>query len=193
MTTKALRSLFPAFHSDVKTMVFVDGENLAIRYGDELKNKSASAISEVAYDPNVYVWSGRFYNPLHLQAKTIRTHYYTSVQGDQMRIDKVIDDLRKVNIEHPSVFQRKSNTRSKQVDISLCTDMLLHATRKNYETAVLVAGDEDYVPLVKAVKSEGRRVILWFISNGLSPVLQRNVDLFFNIEDYLFEPNVVAA
>lgn len=174
-------------------MVFVDGENLAIRYGDELKVRDAKPISEVAYDPSVYVWSPRFYNPLHLRAKTIRTHYYTSVQGDQMRIDKAIDDLRKLNIEHPSVFQRKSNARSKQVDISLCTDMLLHAARKNYETAVLVAGDEDYVPLVKAVKSEGRRVILWFISNGLSPVLQRSVDLFFNIEDYLFEQNVLAV
>ncbi len=174
-------------------MVFVDGENLAIRYGDELKSRNAKVIPDVVYDPNVYVWSNRFYGPLHRGAKTIRTHYYTSVQGDQPRIEKVIDDLRKVYIEHPSVFQRKSNNRSKQVDISLCTDMLLHATRKNYDTAVLVAGDEDYVPLVKAVKSEGRRVILWFISNGLSPVLQRNVDLYCGLEDYLFEANVVPA
>lgn len=47
---------------------------------------------------------------------------------------------------------KKSKTRgSKQVDISLSVDMLMHANRKNYVVAVLVAGDEDYAPLVDTV------------------------------------------
>ena len=47
--------------------------------------------------------------------------------------------------------------------------MLTHAFRKNYDMAILVAGDEDYIPLVKAVMSEGRKVVLWFVEDGLSP------------------------
>jgi len=184
---RLLRSLFPAFHSATKTMVFIDGENLAIRYGDELKKRNVTPISKVIYEPNTFVWTNRFYTGLHQDAKTIRTHYYTSVQGDILKIEDVVDRLKKLDIEHPSVFKKKSGHRSKQVDITLTTDMLLHAVRRNYETAVLVAGDEDYVPLVKAVKSEGCRVILWFISNGLSPILERSVDSYYNIDSYLFD------
>jgi uncharacterized LabA/DUF88 family protein len=64
--------------------------------------------------------------------------------------------------------------------------MLSHAFRKNYDIAVLVAGDEDYVPLVKAVQSEGCRVYLWFLENGLSPFLKRTVDRFTDIEEIFF-------
>jgi len=50
------------------------------------------------------------------------------------------------------MFYRSRNRRSKRVDSTLATDMRTHAHRKNYDIAVLVAGDEDYVPLVEAVK-----------------------------------------
>jgi uncharacterized LabA/DUF88 family protein len=46
--------------------------------------------------------------------------------------------------------------------------------------AILVAGDEDYIPLVKAVMSEGRRVVLWFVEDGLSPKLVNAVDHYFD-------------
>ena len=183
-----LGDLFPAFHSESKTMIFVDGENLAIRYGKELMIRGGNPVPDVVFEPDTFVWTKRFYNQIHQRARTIRTHYYTSVQGDALKLAKVIDDLRKLNIEHPSIFQKQSGSRSKQVDITLSTDMILHAARKNCETAVLVSGDQDYVPLVEAVKAEGCRVFLWFISNGLSPALERSVDRFFSIDEYLFAP-----
>jgi hypothetical protein len=37
---------------------------------------------------------------------------------------------------------------SKRFDIQLTTDMLLHAVGKNSEVAIVIAADEDYVPLV---------------------------------------------
>jgi uncharacterized LabA/DUF88 family protein len=84
------------------------------------------------------------------------------------------------------VFRKTKGRGSKRVDITLTTEMLSHAARRNYETAVLVAGDEDYVPLVTAVQGEGRRVVLWFLADGLSPALRRAADHFVNIEDVLF-------
>ena len=65
--------------------------------------------------------------------------------------------------------------------------MLSHATRKNINIAVLIAGDEDYVPLVEAVKAEGVRILLWFFDEGLSPVLKRSVDRYTNIGELLFK------
>jgi uncharacterized LabA/DUF88 family protein len=40
--------------------------------------------------------------------------------------------------------------------------MLTHAHKGNYDIAILIAGDDDYGPLVKAVKDTGCRVVLWF-------------------------------
>ena len=50
-----------------------------------------------------------------------------------------------------------------------------------------VAGDEDYVPLVDAVMAEGRRVVLWFIEDGLSPTLKRRADYHCDIGPLLLE------
>ena len=67
------------------------------------------------------------------------------------------------------------------VDISIATTMMVHASRGNMDVAVLVAGDEDYVPLVQALKTEGCQVILWFLQDGLSPHLSRAADYFFDL------------
>lgn len=71
--------------------------------------------------------------------------------------------------------------------------MLIHATRKNYEIAVLIAGDEDYVPLVEAIKSEGQRVFVWFVSNGLSPSLKRSADFFQSLDEVLLLPEITIG
>lgn len=63
--------------------------------------------------------------------------------------------------------------------------MLTQAHRKNFDIAVLVAGDEDYVPLVEAVMAEGCRVWLWFVSEGLSPALKRTVDYYKDVSGLL--------
>ena len=64
--------------------------------------------------------------------------------------------------------------------------MLLHATRNNYDRAVLVAGDEDYVPLVEALKREGKMIFVWFLEDRLSPALKRNTDHYADLGEILF-------
>ncbi|MBC8725818.1 NYN domain-containing protein [Paraburkholderia sp. 31.1] len=65
---------------------------------------------------------------------------------------KIQESLKDLGLEAPRVFKKPSKEqRSKGVDITLCTDMLLHASRKHYDIAVLVSGDGDFVPLIEAV------------------------------------------
>ncbi len=161
-----------------KIMVFVDGENLAIRYKNKLGNDPLP--SHVKFIPDIYVWSG-FLNMERRRYKVIRRYYYTSVIGDSSKIDKIETDIKSLGIEAPRVFKKDKNKGSKRVDISLATEMLTHAHRKNYDVAVLVAGDEDYIPLVDAVMAEGRRVVLWFIDDGLSPALKNKADYYFDL------------
>lgn len=70
--------------------------------------------------------------------------------------------------------------------------MLSHAYRRNYDLAVLVAGDEDYVPLVEAATAEGARVVLWFLRSGLSRKLERAVDHFFDLMNVLMASSAAA-
>ena len=46
----------------------------------------------------------------------------------------------------------------KGVDIQLATDMITHSFKNNYDVAVLVAGDNDYVGALQAVKDNGKNV-----------------------------------
>jgi uncharacterized LabA/DUF88 family protein len=71
--------------------------------------------------------------------------------------------------------------------------MLTHASRHNYEIAALVAGDEDYVPLVEAVKAEGRRVFVWFVEDGISEHLRTAADRYTDLGELLLDPNPSAA
>ena len=169
--------------SGTKAMVFIDGENLAIQF-TKLREGVEPRV-DVVYEPNIFVWS-KLAQAKHTACEIVRRYYYTCIKGDEPKIDSIIDQLKQLGIEAPRVFKKKKDGRSKRVDITLATEMLSHAHRKNYDIAVLVAGDEDYVPLVEAVQAEGGRVVLWFFKEGLSPNLHRAVDYCFNIGRWFF-------
>jgi len=86
----------------------------------------------------------------------------------------------------PEVFKRLRNRdRAKGVDIALATDLLGNAHRDNYDAAVLLAGDGDYVPLVEEVKRLGKQVHVAFFDTeglGLSPELRLASDHFWILE-----------
>jgi uncharacterized LabA/DUF88 family protein len=178
--------LYPFIIEGCRAMVFVDGENLAIRYGAMLDGRAPQPGLIGWYRPDVAVWAQDLSPNLRIHSGTrvLRKYYYTSVQGDADKIDETTDWLKSRGFESPRVFKKYKERGSKQVDISLATDMLTHASRRHYDIAVLVAGDEDYVPLVRAVKAEGPRVHIWFVTNGLSPVLRREADHFVNLDGH---------
>ena len=177
---------FPENIKPCDVMVFVDGENLAIRWKEHLDDRTPPAHAQ--YEPNVFVWSDILNMRNHRHCNIIRKYYYTSISGDDSKRNLITDRLKSIGIESPHVFPRKKTRNSKRVDITLSVDMLIQAYQKNYDAAVLVAGDEDYVPLVTAVKNAGRRVFLWFVDNGLSPDLKRSADYYFDIGPVLCNP-----
>ncbi len=166
-------------------MVFIDGENLAIRFKGEVENNNR--YDHVIEVPNVLVWSKILSAAAAGGRKdVVRKYYYTSVVGDGPKLNEVHDQLQSLGIEEPKVFKKDQGKGSKRVDISIAVDMLTHAHRKNYDVAVLVAGDEDYIPLVEAIKNGGARVVLWFIENGLNENLRRSADHYYDMGNILF-------
>lgn len=176
---------FPHDIKESRTMIFIDGENLAIRYANLLGN--SQPLHHVKFEPNIYVWSSLLNLNAHRTVNTIRRYYFTSTRGDENRRHEIHDKLYELGIQAPRFFPKNKNRGSKQVDISLSVEMLSHAHSNNYDVAVLVAGDQDYVPLVEAVKAQGRQVFVWFVQDGLSPMLRRSADYFFDLGEILLD------
>ncbi len=151
-------------------MIFVDGENLAARY--KAARGDAEKADHVVEIPDVFVWSAVINNFLD-GLNVVRSHFYTSVIGDQERLESVEHEIRLAGFESPRVYKRSKGRHSKRVDIAMATEMLVHAFRDNYDTALVVTGDEDFVPAIDAIASLGKRVLLWYVSSGVAPPLKR--------------------
>ena len=63
----------------------------------------------------------------------------------------------------------------KGVDVQLATDMITHSFRGNYDTAVLVAGDNDFVGALQAVKDNGKNVEVALFGKERTSMQLRNV------------------
>jgi uncharacterized LabA/DUF88 family protein len=175
-------------------MLFVDGENFTFR-AQEFAQKHNVKLEEGRYHKrDVFVWLPGIgaresivpNAPVSIQASAFRAFYYTSIVGDDQRLTTVREDLWNLGF-HPEVFKKeKQRAKSKGVDIALAKDFLSNAFMDNYDAAVLIAGDADYIPMVNEVKRLGKLVYVIFFHEkgcGLSRVLQTCSDEFFKIDE----------
>lgn len=65
-------------------------------------------------------------------------------------------EFRRAGVMTYDLFERKLG-REKAVDVKLACDMLM--LRKIYDVAIIVSGDQDYVPAVEIVKDSGKEVV----------------------------------
>jgi uncharacterized LabA/DUF88 family protein len=92
-------------------------------------------------------------------------------------------------------FERKSNElgeqREKQVDVYLATQVVALAYENAYDVAIIVSGDEDYVPAIEIVQQKGKIVLAVSASALLSDVLRKKADrvLLIDIPGDLYYEN----
>jgi uncharacterized LabA/DUF88 family protein len=173
-----------------RAMVFVDGENLSIRYGEALRERNQSPADGTVYVGGVLVWrpDWRLSNGMPM---VVRSYYYTSSLGGEEKRLEAERQLKAAGILAPRVYSRVGN-RSKRVDVALCTDMLTHSSQRHFDVAVLITGDGDFIPLVQAVQSQGISVQVWALSNGLSEKLRLAADKFIDLDPFLLGPPPVT-
>ena len=86
---------------------------------------------------------------------TNRHRLNDSIQSHIARNNKAIEFCRSGEIKY-SLFERTFG-QEKTVDVNLSLGMVLKAP--TYDTAIIVSGDQDYVPAVQEVKNLGKHVI----------------------------------
>ncbi len=183
---------------DKRWMLFVDGENFTIQAQGIAKEKGLPIEKHQRFMKDTYFWMGaefwKFYEG-HcgkiwlFGQKPIRQYYYTTVVGDSIKLKNIQKTIRGWQFEPVLFKKQEQKTKTKAVDITLATHMLSHAFRDNYDVAVLVAGDGDYVPLVEEIKRAGKIVWLFFFDKpyGLNENLYLACDMYKPMTNWLIK------
>jgi uncharacterized LabA/DUF88 family protein len=177
--------------------IFVDGENLVIRFQKMIEAGWVSS-TEVVHFRDQFVWHPKtsFYMDYDVQ----RVSYYTSTSGDQNAINLLCDQIQEVKYytgTHaralalpvvPKVFHKSAKAeKSRHVDIAITLDVLVATFTHSLDAIVLISGDKDYVPLIREVARRGKRAEVFALSSGLSPELRRAADITSLLDSLYFE------
>ncbi len=159
-----------------RVMIFVDGSNLfhacedlgvRIDYG-KLKDLLTNA------KPDRRLIRAHFYGSTPKAKRPEQEAFYKKLQ--YMGWEVKIYPLRESGAE--------GRLKEKEVDISLVTDMLLYGHRDLYDVAILVTGDKDYRPAIKAVKEMGKWVEVAAFEHAMAEELKLEVgiDNYINLD-----------
>jgi uncharacterized LabA/DUF88 family protein len=182
-----------------RSMLFVDGENLTIRF-QEMEKAGRTRKTSVSHQQDAYVWSPQVTKSLYDGLdNVVRVHYYTSATGDEVAITNLHDDISKLGYTSPSahghnfgqlvplVFKKLNRSKkTRNVDIHIIIDVMRYAFNDSIDRIYLASGDGDYLPLIQEVMRRGKQVELLAFSSGLNPALKRSVDRFHLLDDKFF-------
>jgi len=182
-----------------RMMVFVDGENLTMRFQDMVK-KGRTPRPEVKLIPDIFVWQPQTIVEA-LRVEIVRVTYYSYAVGTEEQFKKWCEDIRGIPYQfresvgqwhgegflYPKLFKKlKQSAKRKGVDISIAVDALSHTHRDSIDIVYLISGDGDYRPLIEEIIRSGKQVYLGALSDGLNSDLPNIVDKFFNLDNVYF-------
>ncbi len=140
-----------------RVMIFIDGSNMY----HSLK----------AYFKRTDIDLGCFCKKLVDRRRLIRIYYYNAIVGKVQEPERFKDQQKFFNSVASIPYMELRLGRlvytsgwpntppyEKGVDVQLATDMITHGFKNNYDVAVLVAGDNDFVGALQAIKDNGKNV-----------------------------------
>lgn len=148
-------------------------------------------------------------------ANLIRIYYYDAIASvkdadkiqDQSEKQTVLDEINRRIREQETYFERihtqefvtirqghlvvanKETPRQKGVDVLMAIDMLTAAYDRQYDWACLVAGDSDFLELVKAIKLTGVNIMGFYFGGHVSKELITALDRRHDLNGYAFDGN----
>ncbi|WP_091796320.1 NYN domain-containing protein [Lysobacter sp. yr284] len=200
---QAFKELPPAIgaHMSIpKVQVFVDGENLVMRY-QALLEAGRKPRKGVVHIKDAFVWHPGLttWSCMDIQ----RVTYYTSTTGDQTKLRELKTKIASTSFEFehefdhqipkgsaqilPRVYHKPSKSRkTRNVDINIVIDMMRAAHTNSVELLLLYSGDGDYIPVIEECMRQGKIVWCCSFSSGLNPDLSSAVDLYEFLDETFF-------
>lgn len=185
--------------SSPRTIIFVDGENLVLRYQSMLAAGKAAS-DKVSHMPDIFAWHPTITEWCLLDIA--RVYFYSSVVGDDQKLAETKATVAKTIFSFepekgvdgsaqivPVIFKKRAKShKSRQVDIQITLDMMRFAQNPSIDLLYLVSGDGDYLPVIQEVMRLGNEVYVAALSSGLSPELRYSVDEFYDLDPVFFPP-----
>ena len=156
-----------------RVMIFIDGSNMY----HSLRHFFKRADIDI----------GSFCQKILNKRRLVRIYYYNAKVGQKEEPERYLDqekffsgveaipytELRLGRL----VYNNWPGTPpyEKGVDIQLATDMITHSFKNNYDVAILVAGDNDFVGALQAVKDNGKHVEVALFGKERTSMQLRNV------------------
>ena len=139
-----------------KTICFIDNSNI---FGGQQavgwRIDWSKFQNEIEKDGQV--WQTYFFASENDPPRAIQSSFYKFLK-EQLHWEVILYELGRKTIRCNQCQKEEAVPTEKGVDVGLATKMLMLAYNKAYETAILVAGDRDYLETVKFIKNLGIRV-----------------------------------
>ncbi len=128
----------------------------------------------------------------------LRGYFYTGIPTADLNLPKeyrdqwkkqknFLNELQNAGIKVKTMPLKKTPEGfiEKGIDILLATDMIVLAYNNAYDTAILVSGDSDYIPVVEMIQQLGKRVENASFKKTSSYELRKVCDDFILLDNYL--------
>jgi uncharacterized LabA/DUF88 family protein len=181
-----------------RVMIFIDGGYLREGF------KQIYGNAEINF-PGLFVLLKNLGFEERRHPEVIRAYYY---DAEVDPIDDVAEFKKQKeyfsNIEKHAVYEvklarlkrtgkTKKRRKQKGVDVMLAVDMITKAFMNHYDIAILLAGDDDFLDLVKAVKDlTDKRVYGAFYPDQVSDDLLNNLDKKQPLTKELLDKHAIA-
>jgi uncharacterized LabA/DUF88 family protein len=190
-----------------ETLIFVDGENLTLRYQEMVRAGRAPAPDNI-HIQDCFVWNQRVLDDNLWNLK--RVSYYTSVAGSDDLVRQVREQIAAVKFNCrtgaiggalgtvfttrtgqivPFVRKKSARTRKESIcDIAIAVDVMRACYRDHAKIIWLFSGDGDFLSLLNEVVHNGKSAYVAALSSGLSEEIHFAVDEFTLLDKYFFLP-----
>ncbi len=159
-------------NKESRVMIFIDLRNIlssvATMQSFPFKIDFYSLARLLAGQRNVlaaYVFDGTMGDDEDSAARTRKFHDYLRYNGFRV-------------IERNSIEGREQ----KEVDVAMACEMVVHALKDNYDVAIVISGDRDFVPALQHVQAAGKIVELAAFRTSASEELRRTADKYIELE-----------
>jgi uncharacterized LabA/DUF88 family protein len=181
------------------TLIFVDGENIFLRYQEMIKlGRKPRSDNKVIDD--CFVWNSLITQKLTWNIK--RLSYYTSVSGDDAKVRAIREQISNVIYKCrpdkgstltgqivPFVRKKARTSRKESIcDIAIAVDVMRACYRDHAPSIWIFSGDGDFIKLFEEVVHSGKKAYASALSSGLNQEIRFVIDEFIPIDEYLFEP-----